>query len=147
MKKNSIALLVLRIAVGIIFIAHGWQKISAPEAFQGFFASLHFPMFFVYLVGYIEFIGGILVLLGIYTCIVSTVLAVIIATALFYVKGGAVFRSFNVPVFEIDLSLLASTIVLALKGSGRYAVYGCDKCPCGKMHGNCDCSGHTCKAE
>jgi putative oxidoreductase len=145
MKKNSIALLVLRIAVGIVFIAHGWQKIYNPAAFESFFASQHLPMFFVYLVGYVEFIGGICVLLGLFSCVAAAALGVIMLVALFYVKGGAVFRTFNVPVFETDLVLLASLIVLALKGSGRYALYSCDKANCCKMHDSCDCGEHVCE--
>jgi putative oxidoreductase len=138
-KKYNSALLALRIAAGIIFIAHGWQKISAPDAFVGFFTSLGFPAFTVYLVGYLEFLGGIAVLLGLFTGIAAAVLAVIIAVALFYVKGGAVFRTFNVPVFEIDLALLAITVALALKGSGAYAVKPSHGLCCGcKDGGVCD---------
>jgi putative oxidoreductase len=140
-KRYNSALLLLRIAAGIIFIAHGWQKISSPEAFQAFFASLGLPAFFVYLVGYVEFIGGILLVIGLWTSIAATVLAVIIAVALFYVKGGALFRTFNVPVFEIDLALLAITVAIALKGSGAYAVR--------PSHGlciGCDCNG-TCEVK
>lgn len=146
MKKNSIALLILRIAVGIIFIAHGWQKISAPAAFEGFFASLHLPAFFVYLVGYVEFLGGIAVLLGIFSCVAAAALAMVMVVALFYVKSAAVF-AFDVPKFEIDLILLAATIALAIKGSGSYSLYGCDKCKCGKWHDGCDCCEKTCEVK
>lgn len=134
-------MLVLRIAAGIIFIVHGWQKVSSPDAFVGFFGSLGFPAFFVHLVGYVELIGGIMLVLGLWTGIAATALAVIIAVALFYVKGGDVFGAFNVPKFEIDLALLAITVALALKGSGKYAIK--------PSHGLCcdECQGGTCEVK
>jgi putative oxidoreductase len=131
-NKHDVSLLLLRVAAGIIFIAHGWQKVANPAAFANFFAMNNFPAFMVYVVGYAELIGGILLVIGLWTGIAASVLAVIIAVALFYVKGGALFRSFNVPIFEIDLALLAITVSLALKGSGSLAVVPsngcCDKC-------------------
>ncbi len=133
---HDVPMLVLRIAVGIIFIVHGWQKVSEPAKFSGFFMMQHFPAFMVNVVGYVELVAGVLVLLGLWTSIAAVPLAIIIATALFYVKGGAVFRAFNVPVFELDLLLLASLVVIFCKGSGKYAIKpsGCLCC----KGGNCN---------
>ncbi len=128
-RKHDIALLLLRIATGIIFIAHGWQKVANPEVASNFFASQGLPGFLAIVVGYIEVIGGLMVLIGLWTSIAAIALSIIIAIALFYVKGGAIFRAFNVPVFESELSLLAMSLALTLKGSGKIAVrpdYGCD---------------------
>lgn len=147
MKKNSIALLVLRIAAGIIFVAHGWQKIQNPENFRQFYESLNFPFFLVHFTGYVELIGGLMLILGIFTCIAAAALGVIIGVALFYVKGGAVFRTFNVPVFEIDLMLFAAMVVLVLKGGGKYSLAACTKFKCGKWHDACDCEGHVCEVK
>ena len=91
----------------------------------------------VQVVGVIELVGGLMLILGLWTSIAATALAVVMAGALFYVKGGAVFRSFNVPVFEIDLALLAITTALAIEGSGKYALR--------QSHGLCcKCENGTC---
>ncbi len=133
---HDIPMLVLRVAVGIIFIAHGWMKVANIGPTAEFMNQVFGGggTFLAYLVGYVELIGGIMVLIGLWTSYASIALAGVIAVALFYVKGGAVFRAFNVPVFEIDLLLLASLVVLVLKGSGTFAVKpsGCPCCIGGK---------------
>lgn len=121
-NKRDISLLVLRIAGGIIFVFHGWQKVSNPEPTAMFFSSIGLPEFMGGVIGYIELIGGLMLILGVGTSYAAIVLGIVIAVALFYVKGGAIFRAFNVPVFEIDLALLSIMIAIATLGSGRFAL-------------------------
>jgi putative oxidoreductase len=122
--------LVLRVVVGIIFAVHGYQKITmGPEAFGGFLSSLGIPapVFFAYLVTYVEFLGGIALVLGLLTFWSSVLLAIDMLVAIlavhlqsgFYVNQGG---------YEFALLLLASAVALALMGPG--ALSGEEK-----MHG------------
>jgi len=114
----------LRVAVGAVFAAHGWQKISGGvEGVSGFFGSVGIPAptFFAYIVSYVEFLGGIALILGLFTYWVSILLAIIMVVALFTVhlpngfyvnKGG----------YEFVLVLLASAATLNILGPGRFAL-------------------------
>lgn len=116
--------LVLRIIVGIIFAIHGWQKISGGmEGVAGFLGSLSvpLPLFFAYVVTYVEFLGGIALILGIATRVAAQLLAINMVVALFLVhipngffvsKGG----------YEFVLVLLAASVALSLTGPGAFAV-------------------------
>jgi len=55
----DLGLLLIRIALAIVFIAHGWQKLQNSSGVVGFFGSLGFAPIFAYLVIIIELLGGI----------------------------------------------------------------------------------------
>lgn len=63
---GSLVLLVMRLYWGVLLAMHGWEKImNIPETME-FFKDLGiiYPGYVAYLVGYIEFIGGILLAAG-----------------------------------------------------------------------------------
>ena len=61
MALEDYGLLALRLALGIIFIYHGFPKLKNPEAMaQGFGGNKNFPM----ILGFFEFVSGLLVLFG-----------------------------------------------------------------------------------
>ena len=67
-RLHPLAILVLRLVLGIIMIAHGWQKLSGGLGkFMGFLANIGVPGWMAYLVVAAEFGGGILVLVGLLT--------------------------------------------------------------------------------
>ncbi len=116
-------LLVLRIGVGAIFIYNGWLKVSDLAGTVGFFGTIGFAPFWAYLVSFIELIGGIAVLLGIYTRVAAGLLAIIMLVASY--KLLATPQMLIAPV-----SLLFSTIALKLAGGGKYSLLR-GKCECG----------------
>lgn len=113
--------LLLRAAIGIIFMAHGYPKLFTRTAeIAGFFAKagIPFPLFTVLLVGVIELGGGLALLAGLWTRAAASLLALVMLGAILLVKGGAGL----VGGYELDLVLLAGTVSLALSGPGAYAV-------------------------
>jgi putative oxidoreductase len=125
MRTAQLGIAILRIVVGIIFLAHGAQKLFVI----GFgnvthmFGSMGIPMPHVaaIVVTLVEFIGGILLVLGLGTRWAAILLAIDMAVAigkvhlhngLFSSKGG----------FEFPLALLAASIALALAGPGSPAL-------------------------
>lgn len=77
MKNNQIsfASLILRLALGTMFLAHGLTKlfIFTPAGTAQFFASIGFPSFFAYPVIAFEILAGVLLILGLLTRWVSAI--------------------------------------------------------------------------
>jgi putative oxidoreductase len=114
----DLGLLALRIGLGVVFVAHGWQKLQDMDQVVGFFASLGLASFFAYLVALTEFVGGIAVLLGLYVEIAGWLIAVVMFFAIVLVKGKLGFLG----GYELDVALLMQAVSVALLGSGAYSV-------------------------
>lgn len=113
-KYSDIALLLLRLGVGYIFIVHGWGKLTGIDGTAGFFGGLGIPIPLVmaWVVAIVEFFGGIMVLLGAYTKMLNLLLAIIMAVAIVAQEGN----------FEIELILFLVSVSLFLIGSGNYSI-------------------------
>lgn len=118
-KYSDLAILLLRIGVGVIFIYHGWGKLTGIEGVQGFFGNIGipFPAVMAWVVAFIEFFGGLMVLFGAYAKIPYLLLALIMVVALFTVKIEQGFEA-----ARIDMLLLLTTLALFFLGSGNYSV-------------------------
>jgi putative oxidoreductase len=83
---KPIALLFLRVALGVIFISHGYPKLFGhPKEMMPFFEHAGLPGSFVYLAGVIEFFGGAILILGLFTRIAGVLIAIEMAVALWRV--------------------------------------------------------------
>lgn len=115
--------LVLRLAVGVVFAMHGWQKVGVtPEAFSMFLASLGVPapLFFAYVVTYVELLGGLALILGFLTHWAAKLLSINMLVALFLVHFQ---NGFFLPMgYEFVLVLLAGSVSLMLTGPGAWAL-------------------------
>lgn len=136
MKKRTgdIAALVLRIAVGLIFIPHGYAKVfgrGGPAAFAADLPSYHIPYFLGYVVAYAEFYGAILLIAGLLTRIDAFLLACTMAVAVLVVQlpdalNGAqpgANRFFEaMKGIELPFALFAATAALLLIGGGSFSL-------------------------
>lgn len=112
---------VLRVAVGIVFIAHGYDKVrNGLEGFAGFLTSLNVPMpeLMSYVVTILEIGGGILLILGLGTRIVALLLALEMVFTIALVKLDVGFIGEQGAGAELDFLLLAGGLTLALLGAG-----------------------------
>ena len=118
-QSKDLALLLLRIGVGVIFIVAGWGKITGIEGTQGFFGDIGIPLpgLMAWVVALVEFVGGILVLVGAYIRIPAILLAIIMLVAILTTKLGQDFSA-----YRLDAMLLLVNVALALMGSGGYSV-------------------------
>ena len=125
MHTQSIGVAVLRIVTGIIFFAHGWQKMfdMGLAGVGGFFGSIGIPLPEVSaaLVIALELVGGLLLILGLGTRWVAIPLAITMLVALFTVHLANGFFASN-GGYEFVLTLFGTTVALALTGSGAYAL-------------------------
>ena len=124
---RNLGLLLLRLVLGVVFIYHGWGKITNIGGTQAFFSSIGLGnIALVYLAAYGEFIGGILMILGMWTCYAGIVLAIISLVALLTVHLP---KGFNIMQggYEYILTLLVLSVSVAMMGAGKYSVRGMSK--------------------
>jgi len=119
MNKHEIGALLLRVVLGITFFVHGLAKLQGGiENTAGWFSSMGLPGILAYVVTGIELIGGVALIVGLGTKIVSALLALIMLGAIVKVKIGAGFMG----GYELDVVLLAIAIFLSITGSSLYSL-------------------------
>ena len=127
--QNNLSALVLRVPVGIIFAAHGSQKLFGwfggygLEGTGKFMASLGLEpgVLMAALSGSAEFFGGLCLILGLLTRPASLVLAVTMVVAILSVHiHNGLFMANN--GYEFALALLAAVVSLLFSGGGRASV-------------------------
>ena len=116
-KLKPLALLLLRLALGVIFLYHGLPKLTHSQQWVQNFRHMGFPGYFAYISGVLEVFGGALLIVGLFTRIAGILLAVEMAIALAKVHGLLTHPA-SVHVYEFPLSLCAGAFVLATVGAG-----------------------------
>lgn len=126
--STSAAPLVLRLALGTVFVAHGAQKLFGWWGGNGFQATARFfesqlgfkpGALHAALAGGGEFFGGILLLLGLLTRFAAAQAAVIMAVAIWTVHRSAFFAPAGM---EYPLTLLLIAVALVLTGGGALSI-------------------------
>jgi putative oxidoreductase len=117
---QPLGLLVLRLALGIIFISHGYPKLTHPNGMHGFFVQHGLPGYFVTVAGVLEVFGGGLLILGFLTRIGALLLAIEMAVAIWKVHSAGGYLA--VHNYEFPLALAAACFALATVGAGRASV-------------------------
>jgi putative oxidoreductase len=123
-RNAATAAFVLRLSLGTMFIAHALLKyfvFTLPGTAQ-FFASLGLPGFLGYATFAAELVGGILLLVGFKTRIVSIALVpVLIGATWAHAGNGWLFSSPN-GGWEYPAFWTIALVVQALLGDGAYAL-------------------------
>ena len=118
------AALGLRLALGIMFLAHGLTKVFVftPAGTAGFFQSIGFPGFLAYPVMAFEVLGGLLLVLGVFTrpIAILAVIQLFVASTVHFGNGwsfGNQGGGWEYPIF-----LTVTALALALLGEGAFAL-------------------------
>ena len=118
----EIASTIGRIALGALFIVHGWPKIKDPKSIIAFVKGTGFPggAAFAVLFTLLEFFGGIALVLGFLTQIVAPLIALeMVATTLFAkTKLGKKL----VLGYELDIAYLVLALMLTFLGAGPWSI-------------------------
>lgn len=119
------AALILRLALGLMFVAHGALKlfVFTPAGTVGYFASLGLPAIFAYLTIVAELGGGVLLLLGVATRPVALALIPLLigAGVLGHGGNGWVFSNQG-GGWEYPAFLVVAAVVQVLLGDGAAAL-------------------------
>jgi len=126
----DITIFILRIAIGIIFMAHGLQKafgmFGGPgiEGFAKFLVGLGFNpgVMWAYFAAYLEVIGGLCLILGLFTrafALLLFILMLVAATKVHLGKGFFVAKG----GFEFNFLIACVCLALAILGGGKFSLW------------------------
>ena len=109
----------LRTAIGAIFIAHGTGKFN-PGFVNFLTGPLGLPAEMQIPIALAETIPGILLIVGVFTRISASLLSIVMLGAIFYVKEASNLTGDG--AYELDLMLLAASLVIIVAGPGRVSL-------------------------
>ncbi|WP_342047652.1 DoxX family protein [Bacillus sp. OTU530] len=122
--KNEIGALILRVTLGALFLIHGLVKFQGGiENIVGWFESIGLPGFMAYGVALVELIGGVALILGLGTRLVSALFALLMIGATLKVKlSVGLLGNGQMAGYELDLAFLAMAVYLVINGSKALSV-------------------------
>lgn len=124
-KFGAVAPLVLRVAVGLVFVMHGWQKLTimGVGGVEGMLNALGFPIpgIFAPILIAAELVGGAFLIFGLYTHWAAKILTVVAAVALVavHLKNGFFLATGG---YEFILLILATVVSILITGPGKYSL-------------------------
>jgi uncharacterized membrane protein YphA (DoxX/SURF4 family) len=112
----------LRLALGMILAAHGWEKLhgplGTPEGFNIESWGWPYPLLWAYVVAIVEFFGGLLLVVGLFARFAATFVICVIVVAITKVTLTTGF----IGGFELELALLAIAVSLVFTGAGALSI-------------------------
>ncbi len=124
-KRQQLGMFILRMGIGLMFIFYGFSKLSGGTSawksvgkMLGVIGITWSPIFWGLLTGLLEFVGGIVLSLGLFVHLAGSLLFIVMSTAslILYMNGA--------PMSQIFHPMLAGFVFLffALSGGGDYTM-------------------------
>jgi putative oxidoreductase len=123
-RLQPLALLVMRLALGAIMAAHGYHKVfGGLHHHAQMVAGLGLPGWLGYVSAFAEFLGGLLILVGLFTRAAAFAVCVdlVVAIAKVHLHNGLI-GSPDRPGYEFALAAAALAFALILFGGGPIAI-------------------------
>ena len=120
---------IVRLVLGVAMVYHGWPKVIPPggpfhhhattalDHYSHYVTTLGLPRWLGYVSALTEFVGGILIVLGLFTRFAAFMITLNMVVALFYVDIHLGYTG-----SEYSLALLAMAFLLMLTGAGKLAL-------------------------
>jgi putative oxidoreductase len=112
--------LILRLALGLSMTVHGYEKLVPQRElhhFAHYVATLGLPYWLGYVSVFAEFVGGILLIVGLFTRLAAALVAINMLVALFTV---GIHQGFG--IYNYIIALAAIAIALVFYGGGALAL-------------------------
>jgi putative oxidoreductase len=112
--------LILRLALGLSMTAHGYQKVvphGALNHYAHYIVTLGIPYWLGYVSAFTEFVGGMLLVIGLLTRFAAALVAINMLVALFAV---GIHQGFG--IYNYIVALAAIAIMLVSYGAGAMAL-------------------------
>lgn len=127
--SSDLALLIIRVALGVVYIAHGSQKFgiigdgNIGQVVNAWQEGMGIPPFLTYIAALTELLGGVAIVLGVLARFFAVGLVILQVVAIYKVHwSNGFFISGAVYGWEYGFVLLLSALAIAVAGPGRYAI-------------------------
>jgi putative oxidoreductase len=127
-------LLILRLALGVVFFAHGSQKVlgwfggHGMHATAAAFVSMGIPLFLAYIAMFTEFLGGMGLIFGVLSRLSALGIFINMAVAVLkvHIHNGFFMNWGMVPGkgegYEYHILVMAICLMILFVGPGRFAI-------------------------
>jgi len=119
-RLQPLGLLVMRVVLGVIMVAHAWQKVTGGRNLTATVSSWGWPWWLGYVSTYTELIGGALLVVGLLTRVWGLGLTINMVVAIWKVhwKNGLIGQG----SIEFPLALAAIAFALIWLGAGPLSI-------------------------
>jgi putative oxidoreductase len=115
---------ILRVVVGFVFLVYGYNKLQDPAGFEQMLTGLAFPApaILSWFVTLLEVIGGAALIVGLLVRPIALLFAIEMIVSSVTAKLELGVAPQGASGIELDLALLAASVVLLILGAGRLSV-------------------------
>jgi putative oxidoreductase len=125
-RAQDLLICLARILMGAIFVMSSWEKLMDIPAFVTSAVNRGVPEFLAYVAPFVEFCGGVLLIVGLATRYTSLILIVFITIASFsshrYWEAAPAQFAGQFNNFWKNVAMTGGMILLFVTGAGRYAI-------------------------
>ncbi len=120
--NTGLASLVLRLALGSLFVVHGYPKMGSKQRQQGgaWLKSQGIPGWMMGFAGVAEFFGGIGLILGLLTPIIAVLGALWMLSTTWFARSKM--KKKYQGGWELDITLMLAALALGALGSGTFSI-------------------------
>ncbi|MDR0269671.1 MAG: DoxX family protein [Paenibacillus sp.] len=124
MIKNTWVPTLLRVVLGVIFLVHGINKFQMGLGnVEAWFSSMDIPGFMAYVAAIIEVVGGVMLIIGLFTRVAAALFAIMMVGAIVTVKLSAgLLGNDQMPGYELELSLMLLSVYLLAAGPASLSI-------------------------
>lgn len=124
MNRTAVVSIIMRVVLGIIFVFHGVDKLQMGLGnVEAWFSSIGVPGFFAYVAAVLELVGGILLILGLFTRYVSGLFVIMLIGAIVTAKLPAgLLGNGQSAGYELDLGFILVSLYLAVADQSPLSV-------------------------
>jgi putative oxidoreductase len=124
MTKAAVVSVIMRVVMGIIFLSHGVAKLQMGLSnVDAWFSSIGIPGFLAYEVAMLELVGGIMIIVGLFTRYVSALFVVMLIGAILTTKLSAgLLGDGQMPGYELDLGFMLVSLYLVVAEQSTLSV-------------------------
>ena len=115
---NDVVFMGLRSSIGVIFILHGMMKFN--PGFANALPNMGLPPEMQIPIALAEVVPGVLMIIGVLSRFSGALLSIVMIGAIFHVKGAQSMTGDG--GVEIDVILLAASLVIMIAGPGRISL-------------------------
>ena len=124
MTRTAVVSIIMRVVLGIIFVFHGVDKFQTGITnVEAWFSSIGIPEFVAYVVAVLELVGGIMLILGVFTRYVAGLFVIMLAGAILTAKLSAgLLGNGQMAGYELDLGFILISLYLVVAERTPFSV-------------------------